>query len=260
MQRPVLAALLLLWSSGFAFAQGDTKPPAVQQDPEAAYQQLARDFQKAIADWRTAATEAAKKAKEEGGKVPAASMVPPTKEFIDRARELADQYAGKDDAVRFLAFICKNVSNERNALKKAVGTLLTDHAASPAIGLVLDHLQSAVYMGAKGDAMALLDEVVGKHRDVDVVAHALIVRGNLRLQQAQSEGERKAAEQDLRKVATVTKNEDLLKQAKDSLFEIENLQIGCAAPEIVGVDTEGAPFKLADHRGKVVLLDFWGFW
>ena len=44
------------------------------------------------------------------------------------------------------------------------------------------------------------------------------------------------------------------------LFEIEHLQVGCTAPDIAGVDVEGAAFKLSDYRGKVVLLDFWGFW
>jgi hypothetical protein len=36
--------------------------------------------------------------------------------------------------------------------------------------------------------------------------------------------------------------------------------IGMEAPEISGEDLEGAPFKLSDYRGKVVLLDFWGNW
>jgi hypothetical protein len=30
--------------------------------------------------------------------------------------------------------------------------------------------------------------------------------------------------------------------------------------EIDGVDLQGKKFKLSDYRGKVVLLDFWGFW
>lgn len=44
------------------------------------------------------------------------------------------------------------------------------------------------------------------------------------------------------------------------LFELENLQVGMKAPEIEGVDEDGAPFKLADYRGKVVAVDFWGYW
>ena len=40
-------------------------------------------------------------------------------------------------------------------------------------------------------------------------------------------------------------------------FEAERLQIGMEAPDIVGEDLDGVPFKLSDYRGKVVLLSFW---
>lgn len=259
MSRHVLAASLLLCTPAFVFAQGGEPAPTPPQDPETAYQQLVKDLNKAVSEWRDAAKAAAKKAQEDGGKMPALSMVPPTKEFISRAQELADEYAGKDDAVRFLAFICKNASNERNAVKKAVKTLL-EHAESKAIAAALDHLQSAMYFGGKADALALLDTVIDKNPDADTKAQALIVRGNFRLQMAESDDDRRAAEQDLRSVPSVTKNADLQKQAKDALFEIEHLQVGCTAPDIVAKDTDGVDFKLSDYRGKVVLLDFWGFW
>ena len=40
-------------------------------------------------------------------------------------------------------------------------------------------------------------------------------------------------------------------QAKEGVHE------GDRAPEITGIDGDGADFKLSDYRGKVVLLDFW---
>lgn len=40
----------------------------------------------------------------------------------------------------------------------------------------------------------------------------------------------------------------------------EEPSVGAAAPEIVGKDLDGVAFKLSDYRGKVVVLDFWGFW
>jgi peroxiredoxin len=36
--------------------------------------------------------------------------------------------------------------------------------------------------------------------------------------------------------------------------------IGNRAPEISGKDTNGKTFKLSEYKGKVVVLDFWGFW
>ena len=37
-------------------------------------------------------------------------------------------------------------------------------------------------------------------------------------------------------------------------------RLGLPAPEIVGEDLDGVPFRLSDYRGKVVVLDFWGHW
>lgn len=43
-------------------------------------------------------------------------------------------------------------------------------------------------------------------------------------------------------------------------FKAEKLQTGLVAPNIVGEDIDGVKFELEDYRGKVVVLDFWGFW
>jgi thiol-disulfide isomerase/thioredoxin len=48
--------------------------------------------------------------------------------------------------------------------------------------------------------------------------------------------------------------------AREALFEMQHLSVGKTAPETVGEDTDGVPFKLSDYRGKVVLLSFWGTW
>ena len=37
-------------------------------------------------------------------------------------------------------------------------------------------------------------------------------------------------------------------------------EVGNRAPEITGKDTTGKTFKLSEYKGKVVVLDFWGFW
>jgi cytochrome oxidase Cu insertion factor (SCO1/SenC/PrrC family) len=38
------------------------------------------------------------------------------------------------------------------------------------------------------------------------------------------------------------------------------LKINEKAPNIIGEDVDGKEFKLSDYHGKVVMLDFWGFW
>ena len=44
------------------------------------------------------------------------------------------------------------------------------------------------------------------------------------------------------------------------LYELEKLQIGMVAPDFETVDQDGVAWKLSDYRGKVVIVDFWGFW
>jgi len=48
--------------------------------------------------------------------------------------------------------------------------------------------------------------------------------------------------------------------AKNAANAIVNLKIGKVAPEIAAADLDGVDFKLSEYRGKVVLLDFWGYW
>lgn len=105
---------------------------ATKQDPEAAYQQLVKDLDQAVEAWRAAAPDAA-------------TEVPPQiKKIIERACKLADEHAGQDDEVRFLAFICKRPCQQQDALRMAVKRL-ADHAESKLIGDALDHLQSASF-------------------------------------------------------------------------------------------------------------------
>jgi hypothetical protein len=47
------------------------------------------------------------------------------------------------------------------------------------------------------------------------------------------------------------------KAAEAELFELRHLSVGKVAPDIAGEDIDGKPMKLADYRGKVVLLVFW---
>lgn len=43
-------------------------------------------------------------------------------------------------------------------------------------------------------------------------------------------------------------------------FAEQHLQVGSTAPEFVGKDVDGKEIRLSAYRGKVVVLDFWGFW
>ncbi len=58
----------------------------------------------------------------------------------------------------------------------------------------------------------------------------------------------------------LAKGTPLAKRTGRVRFEVENLLPCCQAIDITGEDMQGVAFKLSDYRGKVVLLDFSGFW
>ena len=47
---------------------------------------------------------------------------------------------------------------------------------------------------------------------------------------------------------------------EQQVFQWRHLQVGRVAPDFLTQDVDGTEFRLSDYRGKVVLLDFWGFW
>jgi hypothetical protein len=49
-------------------------------------------------------------------------------------------------------------------------------------------------------------------------------------------------------------------RAAGKLFRHENLVVGKPVPDFETLDVDGNAFKLSDYRGKVTVLDFWGFW
>jgi hypothetical protein len=44
------------------------------------------------------------------------------------------------------------------------------------------------------------------------------------------------------------------------LFALRHLRVGQVPPDRTAIDGRGRRFRLSDHRGRVVLLAFWGYW
>ncbi|HLQ37819.1 MAG TPA: hypothetical protein VK348_08460 [Planctomycetota bacterium] len=234
------------------------KPKPKQDDAKAEYQSLVDDYDQTMQKWRKEAMQAAEAAKQKGGDVPATATEPPVKELIGRAQDLAEKYEGKDDAVQFLTFVTLRAPGE-NHVKKAFTTLVADHLKSPQLAAFVQNLP---YIADRSNANAveLLDTILDKNKHKPVLAAAYLVRGQVRMENANSAEDSAVAKKDLEQVAALDAPAELKKQAASLLFQIEHLGIGCTVPEIEGKDMDGVAFKLSDYRGKVVMLDFWGFW
>lgn len=64
----------------------------------------------------------------------------------------------------------------------------------------------------------------------------------------------------LRAIAEAFAGQEVGQRADDQIFRVERLATGCLAPAFEGASVDGAPLRLADARGKVVVIDFFGFW
>lgn len=148
---------------------------------------------------------------------------------------------------------------EADFTRRVVG-LLT-HADAPH-----DKLPRAVMMrsrapGMSKDTIDALLVMIGKlASSPDVAAEAAYDRASLVDVRRGSAEERKPAMDRYRAVAAEFPDTKYGRRASGQVFKVERLQIGMVAPEIVGKDIDGNDMKLSDFKGKVTVIDFWGFW
>ena len=64
----------------------------------------------------------------------------------------------------------------------------------------------------------------------------------------------------LREVRERWPTADEAKRAEGRIFFFTNLVVGKTSPDFETADADGNAFKLSDYRGKVTVVDFWGFW
>ena len=149
--------------------------------------------------------------------------------------------------------------------------LTRDHAASPAIKEVLPGLQYAVYMLGSDLLVPLFEKIRQVNPDPDVKAGATFnlafalwnsgpgVLGATADLDKQAAAKKRAGEL-FRAIAKDYPDADVAEEAAGYIYELDHLQIGMKAPEIVGLDASGKEIKLSQFKGRVVVLDFWGFW
>ncbi len=123
------------------------------------------------------------------------------------------------------------------------------------------HLRTLDIAATRAEAERLYDEVVADYADVPHVTVAeQRVAAMLREPVPKFNGQPVSAEDLARARAMIDHRRTLADAARARLDDLTNLTVGKPAPAITGTDLAGKPLALADHRGKVVLLVFWGSW
>jgi thiol-disulfide isomerase/thioredoxin len=123
------------------------------------------------------------------------------------------------------------------------------------------HLRQCNSAFLRSEAEELYKEVIGEYGDVRYRTQQLRKLEALLAQAKATWGGKPLADRDRQRIKErLARKQTLGEIAAARLDEMQNLTEGKPAPEIAGVDFDGKPLKLADYRGKVVVLVFWGSW
>lgn len=231
---------------------------------ESEYAKLEKEYKEARKAWDAAAKEARTK------KEKAPARVEP--DFWMRFEAIGSK--GDKDAMAWCAMNLRyaNLSNADLQSKvpalygKLVDAMLKDEKADKPFSLGM--LLSRLLPGAVGQqyltadqAQALYKKVLDGAKEDESKAAALLASLTLPNQSIEDEGERE--QKDLvayKEVAQKYPKTSSGTHARGQVNRVENLVEGKVVPDFTTKDVEDVEFKLSDYRGKVVLLDFWGFW
>jgi len=195
----------------------------------------------------------------------------PSARFITRFSELAAKAKGTDAAVRCWGKVLElapAAPKSDGAPGPASGALaaLKECVGSPAIEEVAAQLQHAWGL-PRAEVIALLALVREKSPHKSAQAAATF---SLALQYMSSEASAQEQAQVRALLGEFSSRfsserpargrKSYAELAVGHLFEFEHLQVGMLAPDEEALDVDGVKFKLSDFRGKVTVVDFWGYW
>ena len=189
------------------------------------------------------------------------------KEFIPQFRALAEEARGTDDAVEAQLWVFRiGVSMDKDVAKEALGTLLDDHLESAQMEELPGELRYVSYVIGSETVIDALRALADGSPHKKVQASAVFTLAAVLHEESNGKAEMAAEARSL--FQRVIKdygdlphwNQTYKEAAEGFLFEIDHLQIGMVAPDFDAIDENGIPFKLSDYRGRVVVVDFWGFW
>lgn len=169
----------------------------------------------------------------------------------------ADNYQG-DDRVKLLVWAALE-SRDPEIVTTVVDEILEKHLDSMEVTQLLEWAGSISRLLEPEKRKVFLSTIVDGTKNDYVRAWAMYKMSG-RIGRGASEEEKSKHTEvmaEIKKLAVGTELGELIDAPR---FVAERLQIGMEVPEIIGEDLAGVEFKLSDYRGKVVVLDFWGFW
>lgn len=128
----------------------------------------------------------------------------------------------------------------------------------------LDDSIAILWFTRKPEVKGLLNDYILKRKDSAQVTKAKYSLARILMQEKSTDEAIKlfqAVEQEGQNLYEFkNSSRTLADTATAYIYEAKFLQIGKKAPDIVGTDVIGKKLKLSDFAGKVIMLDFFGFW
>jgi hypothetical protein len=189
----------------------------------------------------------------------------PGKEYIPEFRAVAEEAEGTDTAAKAWMWVLRLHGDDTKAAWEVADLLLTEHIRSPVIEELASELRYAAHQHGEARVIEALRSIVAESPHERVRAAALFTLGAVLLDSDKAENKdegRDCFEAVVSEYGSLSYGGDSNYKvaAQGYLYELDKLQIGMAAPDFDTVDENGAKWKLSDYRGKVVVVDFWGFW
>ncbi len=182
----------------------------------------------------------------------------PNQSFTSRFQAFAE-HTGTHPAAASAWMWLLQATDDKEEMSRIADRMLKDFLHAPAIVQFAQFLTHAEWRLGREKTVAALRTIRGQSRDAEGKLQATLALGIVQMS-AQDAAGKKEGRALLEEVVAAQKDGPLAARAAGFLFELDRLQVGMLAPEIEGSDSEGQPFRLSDYRGKVVVLDFWGFW
>ena len=189
-------------------------------------------------------------------------------QFLPRFEEMATRLAGSEQGLRAELWVLRN-----HWWKRAEGTmeqvaiahatrLIQAYKDSPQLTRIAEYS----YLYGREGIGPLLDLLIdaSPHDRVDAAAiHAQASRLRRSKDKPQTDRARRLLEQLRDQYGDLGFRDTTYRAIATAMLSPHSpdaLEVGEIAPEISGVDVTGSAVQLSDHRGKIVLLDFWGDW
>jgi hypothetical protein len=253
----ILTALLMLTLTAPPAAAAPPPAPAIRaQEKSAQADPLDAEFEKLMKEAEQASGDYAEKRKTDP-KTPRWEIG-----MWSKFEELADKGHG-----RSLLWLAQNAhrkfegKSEITAKKlELYGKLIEKFGSADWSDRIVGYVVNEKKFFGMQEMDKLLSQLKSTSKNTEAQAAALDALSNILTGTSASDSDRKRASEYKDELVKNFQDSKVVSRMNAKAFREQNLVVGKPVPDFAAKDIEGADFKLSDYKGKVVLIDFWGFW